>query len=295
MSLEQINIGTFANDGTGDDLREAFNKVNLNFQDLDLRDDESTTATNIGTIGEGIFAKKNNFELQFKKIVGGFDTTLTAAEDKITIDVDTGLKRIVVVSDSGSKILETTDNINLYGSGSISTRLVGSTLTITSAFNELSEDTSPVLGASLDAAGFAIANATNVSATTLTGTINGNVVDNSQNILVNYQTGKIVGPIDNQVVNTAALEFNSQNANGFKVTLAQGNYSADRTITLPNANGELALRSDIPAVVENEWNFGFLGDTIASVQEWLYGDPDVDMGTFGDPETRTIDLGDLIV
>ncbi len=295
MSLEQINIGTFANDGTGDDLREAFRKVNLNFIDLDLRDDESTTATNIGTIGEGIFAKKNNYELQFKKLVGGFDTTLTSSEDKITIDVDTGLKRIVVVSDSGSKILETTDNINLYGSGSISTRLVGSTLTITSTFNELSEDTTPVLGGNLDAGGNTITNSPSISATKFIGTHVGNVTDANEAVLVNAATGKITGPIANQVVNTAALEFDSQNANGFKVTLAQGNYSADRTITLPNANGELALRSDIPAVVENEWNFGFLGDTIASVQEWLYGDPDVDMGTFGDPETRTIDLGDLIV
>ena len=57
MSLLEINIGGFANDGTGDDLREAFNKVNLNFQELDLRDDESTTARNIGSNGEGIFAK----------------------------------------------------------------------------------------------------------------------------------------------------------------------------------------------------------------------------------------------
>jgi len=34
LSLQTINIGDYANDGTGDDLRTAFAKVNLNFDTL---------------------------------------------------------------------------------------------------------------------------------------------------------------------------------------------------------------------------------------------------------------------
>ena len=34
MAIQTINIGTIANDGTGDDLREAFVKVNNNFTEL---------------------------------------------------------------------------------------------------------------------------------------------------------------------------------------------------------------------------------------------------------------------
>ena len=34
MANSIINIGTLANDGTGDDLREAFIKVNNNFSEL---------------------------------------------------------------------------------------------------------------------------------------------------------------------------------------------------------------------------------------------------------------------
>ena len=34
MANSIINIGTLANDGTGDDLREAFIKVNNNFKKL---------------------------------------------------------------------------------------------------------------------------------------------------------------------------------------------------------------------------------------------------------------------
>ena len=41
MTIQNINIGNIANDGTGDDLREAFRKVNENFDELDLRSIES--------------------------------------------------------------------------------------------------------------------------------------------------------------------------------------------------------------------------------------------------------------
>ena len=55
MTIQNINIGQFANDGTGDDIREAFRKINENFDELDLREPESTTASNLGT-GTGIFS-----------------------------------------------------------------------------------------------------------------------------------------------------------------------------------------------------------------------------------------------
>jgi hypothetical protein len=35
VSLEKINLGDYANDGTGDDLRTAFAKVNINFDTLE--------------------------------------------------------------------------------------------------------------------------------------------------------------------------------------------------------------------------------------------------------------------
>jgi len=35
MAIQNINLGTYANDGTGDDLRSAFTKVNDNFDYID--------------------------------------------------------------------------------------------------------------------------------------------------------------------------------------------------------------------------------------------------------------------
>ena len=85
MAVQLINIGNIANDGTGDDLREAFIKANANFEELDLRDDEQTTASNLGSTGEGLFAQKLAYDLQFKKVVGGAGLTLTATNDNIII------------------------------------------------------------------------------------------------------------------------------------------------------------------------------------------------------------------
>ena len=36
MPIQTVNLGTYANDGTGDDLRTAFTKVIDNFDYLDL-------------------------------------------------------------------------------------------------------------------------------------------------------------------------------------------------------------------------------------------------------------------
>ena len=72
MTIESINVGNLANDGTGDDLREAFIKVNDNFTELS----NSITSLpiqgeNLGVSGEGIFAGKNVNTLQFKEILAG--------------------------------------------------------------------------------------------------------------------------------------------------------------------------------------------------------------------------------
>lgn len=70
MAVQTINVGVLANDGTGDDLREAFIKANQNFDDLDLRVASFTeiTGQNLGTTGFGIFADKVDNDFQFRKL-----------------------------------------------------------------------------------------------------------------------------------------------------------------------------------------------------------------------------------
>lgn len=68
MAINTINIGNQVNDGLGDDLRTAFQKVNGNFAELGAQ--LSITATNIGTTGSGVFKEKVGADLRFKKLKG---------------------------------------------------------------------------------------------------------------------------------------------------------------------------------------------------------------------------------
>ena len=53
MTISLINIGNIVNDGLGDDLRTAFQKVNTNFSTLET--ELTITATNQGANGVNDF------------------------------------------------------------------------------------------------------------------------------------------------------------------------------------------------------------------------------------------------
>ena len=111
MAIQTINIGTIANDGTGDDLREAFVKVNNNFTELANRNPEATTGANLGSSGLGVFAQLSGSELQFKKIVGGNAVTLTDSANAITINsTATGLPSLQVFADNNNITLDANGN-----------------------------------------------------------------------------------------------------------------------------------------------------------------------------------------
>jgi hypothetical protein len=85
ITPQTIIIGTYPNDGTGDDLRTAFKKVNENFT-LINSELGVTNATNLGSAGEGIFASKTDNELRFKKITGSGGVTVTSTSSTVNID-----------------------------------------------------------------------------------------------------------------------------------------------------------------------------------------------------------------
>lgn len=173
MAIQLINVGQIANDGTGDDLREAMIKINQNFEELDLRDDEQTTASNLGSIGEGIFVNRVNYDLQFKKIAAGDNITLSADNEKIVINAPNIITDITVNADTGSVTLDTSSSLTIEGGDGISTSIVNNVLTITNEYvSEIVEDTTPQLGGNLDAQGFDILNLGTATGTFI-GSING--------------------------------------------------------------------------------------------------------------------------
>jgi len=162
MSIQTVNIGGVANDGTGDDLREAFVKVNNNFTELDNRNPEQTTASNLGSVGEGVFAQKTGFDLQFKKIVAGGNVTVSSNADGVIISSVGGLQQLTVATDSGNITLAEGDTFTISGGTNASTQTNGANGITINSVTELSTDATPQLGGQLDGQGNDILNVRNL-------------------------------------------------------------------------------------------------------------------------------------
>lgn len=175
MALQTINIGNVANDGTGDDLRGAFLKVNSNFSELDNKIILSEgQAENLGA-GAGIFAQKSDNTLQFKSLVAGSKITLSESGNSITITGNAGLEQLIALSDNGSVILGSgTQILTVQGGTNITTKATSTTLTIDVDSNDLIEsDTSPTLGGNLNANNFNINGANNITSSNFFGALEG--------------------------------------------------------------------------------------------------------------------------
>jgi hypothetical protein len=202
MAVSLVDIGRIANDGTGDDLREAFIKVNQNFEELDLRQPEATTASNRGASGEGVFAAKVADDLQFKKIVAGSNVTLSATDNAITVSALGGLQNLLISSDGGSKMLADGDQLSILGGTKTTTSIVGNTLTIdSSAISELVEDPSPQLSADLDGSLKSINNVNVIRANEFQGNVYGIDIREINGFVEGFDFGEITSNI------TSAIEL----------------------------------------------------------------------------------------
>ena len=176
MAVQLINIGNIANDGTGDDLREAFIKTNANFEELDLRDDEQTTAKNLGDTGEGLFFRRNVYDLELKKISAGSNVTLTADDNKIVIAADSGVSDLTITADTGNVVLDDSAALTISGGADISTAIVDGVLTVAyTGVTDLVSDTTPQLSADLDAQANNLLNVGTIATSGITGPLIGNV------------------------------------------------------------------------------------------------------------------------
>jgi hypothetical protein len=128
MAIQTINIGNVVNDGLGDNLRSAFQKVNDNFSEL--QSVLTITASNAaGTSGQGIFKEKIGSDLRFKNLIAGDKIVLEGFTDAIRIsssqqdafiriDTDQGA---ISASDSPYITIQGTDNVSVIADGQVIT------------------------------------------------------------------------------------------------------------------------------------------------------------------------------
>jgi len=206
MAITYINTGTIANDGTGDALREAFIKVNDNFEDLDLRTIEQTQFENIGSIGVGVFAGKTDNTAEFKKLVGGTNITVTEANSTIVFDVDDALDELLIIADNGSLTISSGQSMNLIGGNGIVTDVSGQTLTVElDTQNIVARDSNPTLSAALDANSNDIVSAGTITANQFNGPIDGLVFGYDVREFGPYLSGFDFGNI--RQTSTNALQY----------------------------------------------------------------------------------------
>jgi hypothetical protein len=130
MTVQTINIGNIVNDGLGDDLRTAFQKVNANF--ADLSDSLTITASNLlGEELEGnVFKRKFDNNLEFKTLVAGAGIQFRSDPDSIQINSTIPDPFIKINTSEGTPILAT-DNPEITIQGGTNVRVSSSSATIT--------------------------------------------------------------------------------------------------------------------------------------------------------------------
>lgn len=196
MANSVINIGQLANDGTGDDLREAFIKVNNNFTELYARSPESTTAINLvadDATTEGLFAQKSSQELQFKSLKAGPNVSLSTSNNQITI-TSSGIVSILFTTDAGSVgPINASGVARFLGTGGVATTGSGTDVTIDS---KLERETSPKLTATLNVNNQNLTNGGTITATNFEGLIKGKDASDIDSI-VGFDFGSMDGKISN--------------------------------------------------------------------------------------------------
>jgi cytoskeletal protein CcmA (bactofilin family) len=204
MAIQTVNLGTYANSNTGDDLRTAFEKVNANFAFLDLT--SAVTANNIG-LGARVFKEKIGDNLQLRSVVAGTGMTVVENTDNITVTSIIDITRDTAPELGGNLVLNSfnvtgTGNVNITGSITSTGNTVvggdvavnGGDLTTTATTFNLVNTTATTVNLA------AAANFLNIGKTTGLTTVAGELQVNDDIVITN--NGRL------KTTNTSAYVFN---------------------------------------------------------------------------------------
>jgi hypothetical protein len=233
MAVQMINVGRLANDGTGDDLREAFIKINQNFQLFEFIDNPQ--GRNLGSDGAEVFAQVENGEFQFRRLIPGDNIQIDQSEN--TVQITGLLPRGRNLGSNGAEVFAQVED----GEFQFRRLIPGQNIQI----NEF-ENTVQITGLPSPSTFFGIVGDNSVTL---------NVEDN---IVLRMQgDGNIITQTDN---NTKTVSF------GLTNTIA--NYL--------------------------NFDFGDIDSIQNSIFEFVMNSIGVDMGTFTNPSSLSIDEGSIV-
>ena len=137
MTRLDISIGSSANDGTGDTLRSAGNKINLNFKELytQLGGDSSTLSTQVTLDSDAVTfegTSDNDFETRLKVTNPTQDNIITLPDSTGTVTLDNTVQTLTNKTLTAPTIASITNGGTITipsGAGTITTIAASQTLT----------------------------------------------------------------------------------------------------------------------------------------------------------------------
>ena len=215
MAKQSVGIGSSANDGQGDTLRTGATKINDNFNEIYAEFGDGTNLSSGNTAGDILIADGTKFVNRTTS--GDINISNTGA-----INLRSNELTIAEGSDPGSG---NRDN-KLYNVGG-TLYWDGSTIGVASGGSFSSFTVSGDTGSDSVTDGNTLKIATGSGLTSTAADASG-----TPTVTINLDL-------------TTGLTFEGATANDFETTLAVTDPTADRTITLPDATGTVALTSDI--------------------------------------------------
>lgn len=207
MPIQYINVGNIANDGTGDDLREAFIKINDNFEELDLRQADDVPIENVGSVGEPIYAGVTDGIHGFKRLISGTNINITSNDTSVTIESSDFLDRMIYATDNGDlTVLPSNNTVRLAGDTGLETSVDGNTLKLSLTGEQVVfSDKSPELGGDLNLNNKNLISGNSITANTFRGNLEGTVYGYDVRQIAKYTNGFDFGGIVPSYTN--AVEF----------------------------------------------------------------------------------------
>jgi hypothetical protein len=283
MAIQPINLGTYANDGTGDDLRSAFQKVNANILELA----STVYGANVGAVPptSGVYEGELWWSTVEGRMYIKYGTTwvdASPADGFVEYDISAvATTGGVNVRLSGTDLSQ--DDIKIAaGANILVTRTDANTITLSAPSftgnvtgnltgNSAGIHTGSVIG---DTTGFHTGSVTGDVTGNLTGYVNGNVTGNVTGNLTGdsfgIHTGSVVGNVNGSVTGNAGSV-----TNGVYTTSSINALVDVNTVSTPPTSGQ--------ALVWNGTNW--VPGTVATSGGGL------DFGTFSAPAGFILDFG----
>ena len=200
MARQAINIGSSANDGTGDPLRTAFDKINDNFVDLYGSDDDSKTlASNLDVNGHNIISTRSNEDIRILPAgTGGvIASAVRIAGTTISSDDSTQITIAENIQTTGALVVAAAGTIGGALTANTSLSIAGDGATVTGIKDEdnMASNSAVKLATQQSIKAYAdtkaaLTGTTNNTITTVTGA---NAVQGEANLTFNGSTLAVAG------------------------------------------------------------------------------------------------------